>query len=182
MATAPLIGEIKMFAGNFPPRNWLFCQGQHLSIAQNTALFSILGTTYGGNGQTTFALPDLRGRVPVGAGQGPGLPVMTQGEIAGSPTQTLSISNLPSHNHTVTGGVSASTGLGTLTEPGSGAVPAGSNQRNAQYAPGGSADTTLPMGNVTVGLTGNNTPISVMQPYLGMHYIIAVQGIFPSRN
>lgn len=178
----PMMGEIRMFAGNFAPRNWAFCQGQILSIVQNSALFSILGTTYGGNGQTTFALPDLRGRVPVGTGIGPGLPSMTQGDIGGNQNQTLTVLNLPSHNHAVTGSVSASTSLGTLTGPGSGAVPAASNQRNAQYAPGGSADTSLPMDSLTTGLTGNSTPVSVMQPYLGMNYIIALEGIYPSRN
>ncbi|MBD9407994.1 phage tail protein [Acidovorax sp. ACV02] len=182
MATAPIMGEIKMFAGNFAPKNWMFCQGQLLSISQNSALFAILGTTYGGNGVSTFALPDLRGRVPVGTGQGPGLPSMDLGEVAGTPTQTLTINNLPSHNHTVTGSVSASTSIGTLTGPGSGAVPAASNHRNAQYAPGASADTTLPVTSLTTGATGNNSPISVMQPHLGMNYIIAVQGVFPSRN
>src|SRR6188768_3694227 len=94
-----------MFAGNFAPRNWAFCQGQILSIAQNTALFSLLGTTYGGNGQTTFALPDFRGRVAVGTGQGPGLANITLGELSGSPTVTLTINNMPAHNHPLTGSV-----------------------------------------------------------------------------
>ena len=95
----PYIGEIILFAGNFAPRGWAFCQGQILSIAQNTALFSILGTTYGGNGQTTFALPDLRGRVPVGTGQGPGLPSVNLGEQAGEPAHTLIATEMPAHNH-----------------------------------------------------------------------------------
>ena len=95
----PFLAEIIMFAGNFAPRGWAFCQGQILSIAQNTALFSLLGTTYGGNGQTTFALPDLRGRVPVGTGQGPGLPNVNLGDPAGEPTHTLIITEMPAHNH-----------------------------------------------------------------------------------
>src|SRR5688500_15190919 len=94
------IGEIRLFAGNFAPRSWAFCSGQILSIAQNTALFSILGTTYGGNGQTTFALPDLRGRVPLSPGQGPGLPNYTLGQMSGETTHTLTQSEMPTHNHT----------------------------------------------------------------------------------
>src|ERR1041385_1895796 len=98
MAT-PFLGAICMFGFNFAPRGWAFCNGQILSIAQNTALFSLLGTTYGGNGQTTFALPDLRGRVPVGTGQGPGLPSIQLGEVSGEPTHTLIITEIPAHNH-----------------------------------------------------------------------------------
>src|SRR5512132_2979097 len=97
------IAEIRLFAGNFAPRGCAFCQGQILSIAQNTALFSLLGTTYGGNGQTTFALPDLRGRVPVGTGQGPGLPSVQLGELSGEPTHTLIITEMPAQNHGVNG-------------------------------------------------------------------------------
>jgi len=93
------IGSILLFAGNFAPRGWAFCQGQLLSIQQNTALFSILGTTYGGNGQTTFGLPDLRGRAPIGPGQGPGLPSVELGEMAGTPQVQLLITNLPMHTH-----------------------------------------------------------------------------------
>src|SRR5215204_3802779 len=93
------IAEIRLFAGNFAPRSWAFCQGQIMSIAQNTALFSILGTTYGGNGQTTFALPDFRGRVAVGAGGGPGLVNISLGEVSGEPTHTLIRQEMPSHNH-----------------------------------------------------------------------------------
>src|SRR6187399_1257120 len=95
----PFLAEIVMFAGNFAPRGWAFCQGQILAISQNTALFSLLGTTYGGNGQTTFALPDLRGRVPVGTGQGPGLPTMDLGQVGGEPTHTLITTEMPAHQH-----------------------------------------------------------------------------------
>ena len=96
------IAEIRMFAGNFAPRNWAFCAGQTMAIASNTALFSLLGTTYGGNGQTTFALPDLRGRVPVGTGQGPGLSYISLGEVAGAATHTLTSTEMPAHTHTAT--------------------------------------------------------------------------------
>ncbi|MBV7454724.1 tail fiber protein [Acidovorax sp. sif1233] len=177
----PFIAEIKMFAGNFAPRGWAFCQGQIMSIAQNTALFSLLGTTYGGNGQTTFALPDLRGRAPVGTGQGPGLPEVTMGEIGGSPTHTLISTEMPAHTHAAPT-IPASTTLGTLQAPGPGAMPAASNQRNAQYAASGTADTQLPMSSATTGIAGGSQPFSIMPPYLGMNYIIAVEGIYPSRN
>src|SRR5512145_236700 len=101
MMSDPFLGEIKMVGFNYAPYGWAFCNGQILSIAQNTALFSLLGTTYGGDGQTTFALPDLRGRTPIGAGQGPGLPSYMLGEVVGSPTTTLLNSQMPAHNHRV---------------------------------------------------------------------------------
>ena len=109
----PFIAEIRMFAGNFAPRGWAFCQGQIMSIAQNTALFSLLGTTYGGNGQTTFGLPDLRGRVPVGTGQGPGLGAINLGEIAGESAHTLISTEMPQHNHLV----GATTNSGNIANP-----------------------------------------------------------------
>src|SRR5437867_1864890 len=100
MALEPFYGEIRMFAGNFAPRNWAFCQGQILPIAQNTALFSLLGTTYGGNGSTTFALPDLRGRVPIHQGQGTGLSSYTMGQNGGTESETLTVNQMPAHKHT----------------------------------------------------------------------------------
>lgn len=180
------IAEIRMFAGNFAPRNWLFCAGQTLSIAQNTAFFALLGTTYGGNGQTTFAVPDLRGRVPVGTGQGPGLANVVLGEVSGTPSTTLTINNMPSHNHTAA--LNASTSAATAQSPTAGAV-LGRAKDNAGtavpliYSPAGSA-TSVVLGStsVTTGLTGNSTPFSNLQPYLGMNYIICAFGIFPSRN
>src|SRR5260221_7436069 len=101
MAQDPILATIFMFAGNFAPRGYMFCQGQLLAISQNAALFSLLGTTYGGNGTTTFGLPDLRGRLPVGMGAGPGLPPVEQGEMAGSPTVTLTQNSMPAHTHTI---------------------------------------------------------------------------------
>ncbi|RMA62250.1 microcystin-dependent protein [Acidovorax sp. 100] len=179
----PLLGEIRIFAGNFAPRGWAFCQGQLMSISQNTALFAILGTTYGGDGQNTFGLPDLRGRVPVGQGSGPALTNRDLGERSGTESVTLLSTNLPAHTHPVSLSTPATTDLGTLMAPGPAAIPAASNQRNAQYAPNASANTTLPVnGNNNTGSTGNNVPISVMQPYLGVSFIIALEGIFPSRN
>ncbi len=173
MAT-PFIGEIRMWGLTFAPRGWALCNGQLLSIASNTALFSLLGTTYGGNGTTTFALPDLRGRVPVGMGSGPGLPNVVQGEASGTPTTTLSVSNLPAHNHAL----NAKTGVGNEPAPTSHLLAA-SDQRNSQYTSAGS-DTTLATS--AIGNTGSGSSFSNMQPYLGLNFCIATQGIFPSRN
>src|SRR5947208_9525764 len=126
MSDTPFLGGIFMFAGNFAPRGYALCQGQLMSIAQNTALFSILGTTYGGNGQTTFALPDLRGRAPVGQGQGPGLSNISLGEVAGSETVTLLSTNMPSHNHTVGCDGGGSSSLTPVND-----IPGLSDDRNA---------------------------------------------------
>lgn len=170
----PFIGQIIMFAGNFDIRGYMSCSGQLLSIAQNSALFSILGTTYGGNGQTTFGLPDLRGRVPIGQGQGPGLPDYQLGEVAGAPTTTLISSNMPQHTHALNG----------VTETGNAPSP-----QNAFLAATGSLDpeyrasgTVVAMAPQSVGIAGGSQPFSLMQPYLAIRYLIAIQGIFPSRN
>lgn len=178
----PFIGEIRMFGGTFAPNGWAFCNGQLISIAQNSALFALLGTTYGGNGQTTFGLPDLRGRVPMGFGNGPGLSTRVLGEMEGTENVTLLSTNLPAHTHTVSLSSPATNSLGTVMEPGPGSIPAASNQRNAQYAPSASANTTLPGSNGNTGSAGNNIPVSVMQPSLAVSFIIALEGIFPSRN
>ena len=169
----PYIGEIKIFGGNFAPRGWAFCQGQLISIANNTALFSLLGTTYGGDGVTEFGLPDLRGRVPVGQGQGPGLRDKVLGEIAGNETHTLSQSEMPMHVHPQP----ANSGNGDQRGPVSN-FPAASDQRNSQYA--ATANTT--MGVAASGFAGNGQPHNNMQPYLAMNFIICLQGIYPSRN
>lgn len=172
----PFVSQIMMFGGNFAPRGWALCWGQQIAIAQNPALFSLLGTTYGGNGQTTFALPDLRGRVPVGMGTGPGLANITQGEVAGSQNVTLLVSNLPPQNNPLR----VSTSAGTLQTPVDGAFLAQSNQRDAQFIAGGQQGTTVALGGINP--VGNGVPISVMQPYLGVNFIIALEGVYPSRN
>lgn len=170
-----MIGEIRLFAGNFAPRNWAFCNGQLLSIAQNTALFSILGTTYGGNGQTTFALPDLRSRVPVHPGQGPGLSNYVLGQTAGVETVTLTQNQLPSHTHAV----NAVANGGNQAAP-TGNLPAVESTGTSQNYSNAAA--TGQMGPNMIGNTGGNQPFTVVQPYQCLNYIIALYGIFPSRN
>ncbi|MBP6409479.1 MAG: phage tail protein [Pseudarcicella sp.] len=171
------IGEIRMFAGNFAPKTWSFCSGQIVSIAQNTALFSILGTTYGGNGTTTFALPDFRGRVPVGVGQGAGLSYYALGQMSGVENVTLLQSNLPAHTHLMTG-----TSAGPTQSLASGGILASSSRTVPMpsiYATSGS--TVVPMASQTTP-AGNNMPVSIVQPYLAMNFIICMYGIYPSRN
>jgi microcystin-dependent protein len=176
----PFIGSIVLFAGNFAPRGWAFCQGQLLSIAQNTALFSILGTTYGGNGQTTFALPDLRGRVPLGQGQGPGLQSYELGEVLGVENVTLTSTQMPAHNHTVqvsssaANSPTANNNYLAVANANVGGDPVTVNTYN------GTPNAIL--GNNSIGISGSNLPHDNIQPSLGMNYIIALQGIFPSRN
>ncbi|SFE04245.1 phage tail protein [Paracidovorax konjaci] len=176
MAADPFIGEISLFAGNYAPRNWAFCWGQQLAISSNTALFSILGTTYGGNGVSTFALPDLRGRVPLGTGQLLGGSFYTQGQLGGQESVTLNISNMPMHNHTTTVPVSSTAGNSGTPN---GRYLATSDRRDNQYtnqAPDGS------LAGVMTGLAGSNAAHENMQPYLSLNFIIALVGTFPSRN
>ena len=168
------LGEIKMFAGNFAPKGWAFCQGQLLLIAQNQALFALLGTTYGGDGRTTFALPDLRGRVPVGFGQGLGLSNRVIGEQFGSELVTLNINQMPSHNHTV----NAVTTEGNQNLP-TNSLPANTKALDKEYSDA-NANTTMKA--TMVNPTGGNQPFGVTQPSLGVNFIIALQGIYPSRN
>jgi microcystin-dependent protein len=175
--STPFIAQISMFGGNFAPRNWAFCNGQILSIAQNSALFSLLGTTYGGNGQTTFALPDLRGRVPMQWGQGPGLSPRTLGEQGGTENVTLIQSQMPAHNHTATTTSNASSSPATDTLPNGNFLAEGNNYSNTS-----DAQMNANAVQVTVGVTGGSQPHNNMQPFLAISFIIALQGIFPSRN
>ncbi len=176
MAT-PFIAQISMFGGNFAPRNWAFCSGQILSIAQNTALFSLLGTTYGGNGQTTFALPDLRGRVPIHPGQGPGLSNYSLGQVGGVENVTLISTQIPAHSHPVTTSTNASSGAATDTVPNGNFLAEGNN-----YSSSSNAQMNADAVQVTVGNTGGSQPHTNIQPYTCISFIIAIQGIFPSRN
>jgi microcystin-dependent protein len=172
------IAEIRLFAGNFAPRNWAFCQGQILSIAQNTALFSLLGTTYGGNGQTTFALPDFRGRVAVGTGQGPGLPSTTLGEVAGEPTHTLIVTEMPAHNHPVN---AYNADVANIANPAGNSLGVGTQAGNTVNMYRNTAP-NVALNAATAGIAGSSQPHNNMQPYLGMNYVICLFGIFPSRN
>ncbi len=171
------IAEIRWFAGNFAPLSWAFCQGQLLSIANNTALFSLIGTTYGGDGQVTFALPDLRTRVAVGTGQGPGLPSILLGEMAGAPSHTLLASELPQHNHSA----SMPAASASSTSVPSNTLAAGPASLGAGTAKGfGSANSNSAP--PALANSGGSQPHNNMQPYLGMNYIICLEGIYPSRN
>ncbi|MGH2664490.1 phage tail protein [Flavobacterium sp.] len=168
------VGEIRMVGFNFAPTGWAKCEGQLLPIAQNTALFSILGTTYGGNGQTTFALPDLRGKVPMHRGQGPGLQSRDLGETGGSETNTLLVSEIPSHSHII----NAVTADGNQNLP-SGNLHANTKLLDKEYSDA-SGDTT--MNSNMIQAVGGNQPVNNMQPYNSVTYIIALQGVFPPHN
>jgi microcystin-dependent protein len=166
----PFIGQIMLVPYNFAPRGWAFCNGQILPIAQNTALFSLLGTTFGGNGQTTFALPDLRGRAALSSGQGPGLSNYDLGQVGGTESTTLTINQMPMHNHTCNASDNEVSGGGSPT--------------NNLVAKGGFFDPTANtvMAPNMVNTTGGSQPFSILSPYLTLNYCIALEGIFPSRN
>lgn len=174
------LGTILLFAGNFAPRGWALCNGQLLSIAQNQALFAILGTTYGGNGTTTFALPNMQGRSPMHWGSGPGLTPRVIGELGGEEHVTLLSSQMPTHNHAL----NASTNDGSQPSPANG-VLAVSKDPDVGGAPvnftGGASVNTL-MANNSIAPAGQNLPHDNMEPYLAVTFIIALEGIFPSRN
>ncbi len=162
----PFLSEIRMVGFNFPPLNWALCDGQILPIAQNTALFSLIGTTYGGNGQTTFALPDLRGRTAAHFGNG-----LTLGESAGEQTHTLTVAEMAGHTHTVQGNSS----------PADVATPVG-NVWAQQGANPFSSQANARMGPTTVAPIGGSQPHPNLQPYLVVNFVIALRGYFPSRN
>jgi microcystin-dependent protein len=183
MPAEPLIGQLMAFAGNFAPRGWAFCNGQLLPISQNTALFSILGTTYGGNGQTTFALPDLRSRTPIHSGQGPGLSNRDLGEQGGEEAVTLTSNTFALHTHRL----NADAEMATSNSP-SGAFPAephGSGRGGAAFAVNLYAalppTTTLSAQQLGQG-PGSNQPHNNLQPFQVISWCIALQGIFPARN
>lgn len=177
----PFLAEIRIFGFNFAPRGWALCNGQILSIAQNTALFSLLGTTYGGNGQTTFALPNLQGNVPIHAGQGQGLSARTLGEAAGTSNVTLLSAQMPLHTHTLmattaNGTVVASTG-NQLSKGIKGNIQASNQAKfysttapNAQLSP------------TAVSATGSSLPHNNLMSFLVVNFCIATEGIFPARN
>jgi len=172
-STEPFLGELMLAGSNFCPVGWMQANGQLLSLAQNTALFALLGTYYGGDGVVTFALPDLRGRAPIGEGQGPGLSDRLLGEEGGSEAITLTPDQMPAHTHAA----GASTLAGNSVTP-TNALPA-KKFRTQLYRTGSSADTTLAPG--AIGSAGGSQPHPNMPPYTAMTWCIAVQGIFPQR-
>ena len=174
MAT-PVLGEIKMFAGNFAPRGYAFCNGQLLAISQNTALFSLLGTNFGGNGITTFGLPDLQGRVPIHWGNGPGLSAYVIGQAGGTENVTLLSTQIPAHSHSL----QTNSGPGTAAAPASNEVLAMSTTRDKLYSTSAPNTSLSPQ---SIAATGGNQPHANIQPYLAVTFIIALQGIFPTRN
>lgn len=174
------MGQIILFAGNFAPRSWMFCQGQLLPISQWEALFSILGTTFGGDGVQTFALPDLRGRAAIGAGQFPGMSNYVIGEMAGANFLTLRQDQLPAHTHPATMTVPVSTANGSQTVPNNN-VPA-STASIQIYAPANTASANMGGVSATVAPAGGSQPIDIRAPYLGMNYVICVDGNYPIRS
>jgi microcystin-dependent protein len=171
----PFLGEIRMFSGNFAPRGWAMCNGQLLSISQNTALFSILGTTYGGNGTSTFALPNLQGRVPIHVGQGAGLSLYNLGQQAGVENVALTQGQMPTHNHTVNAVASG----GNQASPASGSLAIESTGTSLDYS---TVTPTSPMNAAMLSTSGSGQPHTNIQPYLCVNFIIALVGIYPSRN
>lgn len=186
---SPFIGQIQMFGFNFPPRGWAHCDGQLLSISSNSALFSLLGTTFGGDGRTTFGLPGLRGRSAVHVGNGPGISTITWGEKGGAENVTLSVAQMPSHNHMVTAS-SLSTSVKASSDDADGTSPAGAllGTTAEDVYSGGTADSTMNAaaaethGNVTLDPAGGSQPFPIRNPYLGIYHSIALQGVFPSRS
>lgn len=181
----PVLAEIRMFGGNFAPRAWALCQGQLLAINSNQALFSLLGTTFGGDGRTTFGLPDMRGRAALGDGHGPGLSDRKLGAKGGTETNTINATQLASHTHTAA--VKCNNASATGADP-SNSYPAITSGRSSSgtavqiSAYGSSKNTTMATNGVVIGNTGGNQSVNNLQPYLVVNYIIALQGIFPSRN
>ncbi len=170
--STPFLAEIRMMGFNFPPRGWATCDGQILPISQNTALFSLLGVNYGGNGTTNFGLPNLQGKAPIHPGQGPGLSLYSLGETSGSSNITLLQSEIPNHNHSF-GAINA---IGDSNNPG-GAVPA----RVIGETPYASAAPNTAL-STTIVPSGGSVPHNNMMPYLVVNFCIALQGIFPARN
>ena len=172
----PFLGEIRICGFNFPPRGWALCDGQILPINQNQALFSLLGTTYGGDGRTTFGLPDLRGRVPMGPRNGPGLSDRRLGEKGGTETNTLTASQLPAHTHPLLGHGAAGN---ANTVPGNSL----SNDAGVSSATYSSVAPSAPIHAASIGnSTGGGTAVNNVQPFLAVNFIIALVGVFPSRN
>lgn len=169
----PFVGEIMKFGGTFAPRGWALCAGQLMAVSQNDALFSLLGTIYGGDGRTTFGLPDLRGRVPVHPGTGPGLPPIRLGEKGGATDVTLAANEIPSHSHTL----NVNAGGGNTDNPGGNFISA--NSEGVKHY----SDSTSPLSvGANIGNSGGSQSHTNMQPYLAINYCISLFGIYPSRS
>lgn len=190
-----VIGEVRLFAGNFAPRTWAFCQGQLMAISSNTALFSIVGTTYGGDGRTTFKLPDFRGRNPLGTGTGPGLNTIALGSTGGIEDYNLTTLTMASHNHIINAGgltgsvkLNCKNGAGDTDEPGGANVAQSENDAGDDFADAASASAYMGPaavifgGSVTMNLTGQGQSIDNIEPRMGLNYIICMTGIYPSRS
>ncbi len=166
----PFVGEIRMFAGNFAPRGWALCDGQLLAVSQNDALFSLFGTIYGGDGRTTFGLPDLRGRIPIHAGQGPGLSTRSLGQKSGAEKVMLNSNQLPAHTHALSG----STDAASATSPSGGVLGTMSSNTYATSAPSAAMNASA------IGSTGGGQSHYNLQPTLCVHFIVALFGVYPS--
>lgn len=174
------IGEIRLFAGNFAPRSWAYCDGTTLSIAEYTALYSVIGDVYGGNGNTSFNLPNLCSRVPVGTGQGPGLPNVILGQVGGTETATMTINQMPAHTHIG----SATIAIPASSEAGSGGPTNAVLASISGAYSGEQSDSHLnPIATpISLGSSGSGQPFGILQPVMALNYIICLEGIYPSRN
>lgn len=170
------MATIMLFAGDFAPRYWAFCTGQLLPINQNQALFALLGTVYGGNGTTTFALPDFQGRTPIGVGQGPGLSNHGLGDKSGNANIVLNQNNLPVHVHPASATLTA-----TSAAPNSDEAP-GSILAGASIYAAGAANSSIGVSTLPTGPAGQSQPVNIHQPYLGLSFVICMQGVFPSHS
>ena len=173
----PFVAEIRIFAGNFAPTGWALCNGQLLPISQNTALFSLLGTTYGGDGRSNFALPNLQGSAPMQAGQGPGLSLRDLGEIGGEQSVTLLQTEMPAHSH----GAQGSSGSDQVS-PTNNAWASGQKLGGANLYAASNPSTNVQMNPFGTSITGGNLPHNNMPPFLCLTFIIALQGVFPARS
>ncbi len=176
----PTIGEITMFAGNFAPKNWALCNGDLISISDNQALFSIVGTTYGGDGRTNFKLPDLRGRFAKHAGSGPGLTSVTLGQKGGGNTQTLTEAQMPAHTHDVKSHCEGK--IGNTQAPKNNMLGVGSATNKIYVAPDPAPNVTMASEAITEQSKGSNQAFNIDNPYQAVNFIIALQGTYPSRN
>lgn len=193
-AVDPFIGEIKIWPMNFAPVNWAFCNGQLLAITSNTALFSLIGTSYGGDGRTTFALPDLRGRIPAGAGTGAGISTRNLGQRGGSETRAINVLNMPPHNHSIQSNQAIGGGIELIvnSEEGEEGDPNGNylaGTEDTGYSDESGSGTLKGLQNnlalsgpITCGLTGGGQAFSILNPFLSFNFIIALYGIYPSRS